>query len=83
MLPTNVLSYYTSITWPVPPVLLDNIYSRTPSSKPPENLPPNVHYSTLSTVHSMVLIYVSTCLLRDKHPSWFGKTVSTYRNGLL
>ena len=79
----NGFLYYTSMEWPVSPVLLEDLNFPNPSSEPPYNLLPTLHYYTLSTVHSMVLSFVSTCLPRDKHPSWFGEIVSPYINGMV
>ena len=83
MLPTIIFSYYTSLPWPVSPVLFENVDLPIPLSEPPKNLLTTVHYSTLSTVHSMVLISVSAYLTRDKHPYWSSEIVSPYRNGLV
>ena len=79
----NGVLYYTSMAWPVSPVLLEDMNFPTPSSEPQKNLLPTLQYYTLSTVHSMVLIPISTCLHRDKHPSWFGDIGSPYINGMV
>ena len=73
-----IFSYSVSISWSVSPVLFENMDFPTPSSDSIFNLLPPVNYSTLSTVHSMVLIYVSTWITRDKHSYWSVDIVILY-----
>ena len=71
------------MTWPVSPLLFENMDFPNPLDSPPFNLLPTLNYPTLPTGNSMVLISLRKWILRDKNKSWYGENFSPYRNGLV